>query len=154
MFIFQYHRLQSLSTLLRLLLAVRIPLLGSATFVHWLRGGNVFNEVLCAFTVRHLVRKDFYCSFMSVSGLSSFSYGTCWLSQICAEFLSRSCWWKTSEAFSGSISLWGRACRTCSVGIIWGYDTWKKWTVLRTVFYEKCKEVPVGANIKSKISAS
>ena len=59
MFIFQYHRLQSLSTLLRLLLAVRIPLLGSATFVHWLRGGNVFNEVLCAFTVRHLVRKGF-----------------------------------------------------------------------------------------------
>ena len=34
------------------------------------------------------------------------------------------------------------------------YDTWKKWTVLRTVFYEKCKEVPVEANIKSKISAS
>ena len=78
--------------------------LPSATLVHWLPGGNVFKDVLCAFTARHL--KSYKqnenivvsCRVVCCRAWTPFDFClTCSLSPICVAFVSRSCWRKTSR---------------------------------------------------------
>ena len=78
--------------------------LPSATLVHWLPGGNVFKDVLCAFTARHLTSYKqnenivVSCRVVCCRAWTPFDFcPTCSLSPICVAFVSRSCWRKTAR---------------------------------------------------------
>ena len=80
--------------------------LPSATLVHWLPGGNVFKDVLCAFTARHLIQVTNKMRILwsraervvCCRAWTPFDFcPTCSLSPICVAFVSRSCWRKTSR---------------------------------------------------------